>query len=109
MRVIFVSQVEYYSDFDRYGRNFYEIGWEAEEKTQYAYFLADDILQPEVGGPYQLPSEVETYVTDEEFVAVAVGNIDEDDELDVWTIDQDKNLVNVIDDVTNSRESYSYY
>jgi len=32
------------------------------------------------------------------FKMVAVGNIDNDDTMDVWTIDQDKNLVHVIDD-----------
>ena len=33
------------------------------------------------------------------FKAQAEGNID-DDALDIWTIDQDKNLLNTIDDVT---------
>ena len=34
------------------------------------------------------------------FKAQAEGNIDDDDALDTWTIDQDKNLFNTIDDVT---------
>ena len=35
------------------------------------------------------------------FKAQAEGNIDDDDDaLDIWTIDQDKNLFNTIDDVT---------
>ena len=34
------------------------------------------------------------------FKAQAEGNIDDDDALDTWTIDQDKNLLNTIDDVT---------
>ena len=34
------------------------------------------------------------------FKAQAKGNIDDDDALDIWTIDQDKNLFNTIDDVT---------
>ncbi|MFL2773723.1 MAG: type IV pilin protein [bacterium] len=33
------------------------------------------------------------------FKAQAEGNIDDDDELDIWTIDQDKNLHYTIDDV----------
>ena len=34
------------------------------------------------------------------FKAKAEGNIDDDDALDTWTINQDKNLLNTIDDVT---------
>ena len=34
------------------------------------------------------------------FKAQAEGNIDDDDALDTWTIDQDKNLFNTIEDVT---------
>jgi len=34
------------------------------------------------------------------FKAQAEGNIDDDDALDTWTIDQDKNLRYTIDDVT---------
>ena len=34
------------------------------------------------------------------FKAQAEGNIDDDAVLDTWTIDQDKNLFNTIDDVT---------
>ena len=34
------------------------------------------------------------------FKAQAEGNIDDDDALDTWTIDQDKNSLNTIDDVT---------
>ena len=34
------------------------------------------------------------------FKAQAEGNIDDDDALDTWNIDQDKNLLNTIDDVT---------
>jgi len=36
------------------------------------------------------------------FTATATGNIDDDDAIDTWTIDQDGNLVNTIDDVTTS-------
>ncbi len=37
--------------------------------------------------------------TKESFKMVAVGNLDEDEEMDVWTIDQNKNLIHVTDDL----------
>lgn len=40
-------------------------------------------------------------VSPTEFVAVAIGNIDGDTTCDVWTIDQDKVLKNVTNDVSS--------
>ena len=48
------------------------------------------------GDPYTFTMEASTIT----FKAQAEGNIDDDDALDIWTIDQDKNLFNIIDDVT---------
>ena len=48
------------------------------------------------GDPYTFTMEASTST----FKAQAEGNIDDDDALDIWTIDQDKNLFNTIDDVT---------
>ena len=48
------------------------------------------------GDPYTFTMEASTST----FKAQAEGNIDDDDVLDTWTIDQDKDLRNTIDDVT---------
>ena len=34
------------------------------------------------------------------FTAIAKGNLDDDTALDIWTIDQNKNLQNIINDIT---------
>ena len=47
------------------------------------------------GDPYTFTMEASTST----FKAQAEGNIDDDDVLDTWTIDQDKDLRNTIDDV----------
>ena len=49
------------------------------------------------GEPYTFTIQEASTIT---FKAQAEGNIDDDDVLDTWTIDQDKNLFNTIDDVT---------
>lgn len=49
------------------------------------------------GDPYTFNIQEASTIT---FKAQAEGNIDDDDALDTWTIDQDKNLFNTIDDVT---------
>ena len=48
------------------------------------------------GDPYTFTMEASTST----FKAQVEGNIDDYDALDTWTIDQDKNLFNTIDDVT---------
>ena len=61
---------------------------------------ADDINKLDLslvqGDPYTFTMEASTST----FKAQAEGNIDDDAALDTWTIDQDKNLFNTIDDVT---------
>ena len=49
------------------------------------------------GDPYTFTIQEASTST---FKAQAEGNIDDDDALETWTIDQDKNLLNTIDDVT---------
>ena len=49
------------------------------------------------GDPYTFTIQEASTST---FKAQAEGNIDDDAALDTWTIDQDKNLFNTIDDVT---------
>ena len=48
------------------------------------------------GDPYTFTMEASTST----FKAQAEGNIDDDDALDIWTINQDKDLRYTIDDVT---------
>ena len=59
---------------------------------------ADDINELDLslaqGDPYTFTIQEASTST---FKAQAEGNIDDDDALDTWTIDQDKNLLNTID------------
>ena len=60
---------------------------------------ADDINELDLSlaqGPYTYTREASTST----FKAQAEGNIDDDDALDIWTIDQDMDLRKTIDDVT---------
>ena len=49
-----------------------------------------------VAGPYGIG------VSTDNFTAIAIGNIDGDAEFDIWIINEDKNLINIFDDVTGS-------
>lgn len=57
------------------------------------------------GGRYKLsthhPLCPDCGINKERFKVVAIGNLDEDETEDVWTMDQDKNLVQLSDDIKN--------
>lgn len=99
LSAIFVCEIAYFGENECYGRTFEGIGWHPEGTYRYAYFLGDDVVQPFAGPSYQLPEGIDAYVDENGFKAIAVGNIDADPDLDVWVIDQDKNLTNVINDL----------
>ena len=66
-----------------------------------------DLFLGDVGGQAQFfsvsashPKCPDCGITAEGFKLVAVGNIDDDPDEDVWTMDQDKNLENIQSDFT---------
>jgi len=99
LSAIFTMQAMFQGERDTYAHTFNEMGWEPSGTHAYTYFLGKDEIQAKKGGPYQLPANVKAKVGKEEFLAVAVANIDRDDTLDVWTIDHEKNFENLVDDV----------
>jgi len=99
LSAIFTTQIAYYGEFETYASKFDDLQWEPYGTTRYAYFLPNQVIQPTQGTPISLPLDVEPYVDGESFMIIAVGNIDNDDDLDVWTMDDGKMLNNVFDDI----------
>ncbi|MBF5041843.1 DUF4190 domain-containing protein [Aggregicoccus sp. 17bor-14] len=78
-------------------QSFSQLSWSPGDKRRYSYFLADDALPATLGGPYSLPDED---ALPEGWRAVAVGNVDNDDTLDVWVVESDGTLSHPVDDLT---------
>jgi type IV pilus assembly protein PilA len=97
---IFVAEIAYFGENNHYADNFDHLEWQP-EGLHYAYFLPGQDLQPRDGLAFKIPPdepEARPMVTVDAFKVVAVGNIDNDETLDVWVIDQNKNLRNLVDD-----------
>ena len=81
------AQVGYKSLNGRYGETFEEIGFSMiEENQRYSYFMGDDVLEgatffDEFPGFLKYPE-----VTDSNFIAYAIANLDDDPDLDVWRV-----------------------
>jgi len=99
---IYSAQVIYYADNGRYARTFAELNWTPPPKSAYAYYLsAQEIIPDTAGMDLELPPGIEAWVSDDRFQIVAKGNLDADNSFDVWTINESKELNNVLDDLQN--------
>jgi type II secretory pathway pseudopilin PulG len=107
---IFTAMQSYYLEWNTYpargnieGQNygcFELIGFQPEGTSRYSYFCGDHVIQATDGGPYEIPPGVDPpYSNEFSFRVLAVGNIDSDDTLDVWELNENKVIRNIIDDV----------
>ncbi len=97
--MIFTEQEAYRAEHDQYASTFDQLEWTPEGTTRYAYFLPGQTLQPRIGGPFELPPDVEPpYAGKDGFKVVAVGNVDNDRGPDVWVITEQRQLKNLVDD-----------
>lgn len=76
------------------GTTFEEIGFAPEPPRRYTYFFKEDVLQADLGGPYSMTEDVQG-----DALAVAVGNVDNDETLDVWVLEPDGTVTNQVDDI----------
>ena len=106
---IVTAEISNYIMDDSWSDSFKQIGWAPYGPGRYSYFLTPTEYvgesPEELGIP--MPVNFKAYgapipgLSENGFIAVAIGNIDSDDNLDVWWIDQNKTPLNSHDDVNN--------
>lgn len=106
LAAIYTCQLVYYGAHNVYagktnsrGENaFDQIGYQPESvfKINYTYIMDEAVLTGRVDIP-ALPEPYES--TAHSFMAIAVSNIDNDETLDIWTINENRMLIHVLDDV----------
>jgi len=95
---VYVAQEKYFGEHNTYSQTFRDLNWKPDSKYDYALFLPEEAVQPEQIGPFKLPGGLKAFVTEDAFTAVIAGNIDDDQTLDVWWINDSKDIRHVIDD-----------
>ena len=108
---IYVAQTAYFSDANTYasGPNAFDLmNWSPAGQTRYAYFSGDQIILNKLPGvPEEIrsgevwPIHIKPRATENGFIALAVGNWDNDDFLDVWMINDNKELIHLLEDGEN--------
>ncbi|MBI3179489.1 MAG: DUF4190 domain-containing protein [Deltaproteobacteria bacterium] len=99
LKSIYTAEKSTFAETAEYGATFDAIGWRPEGGLKYSYYLGRDVARADKAPVLPLPPGVESYVGQDSFRAVAVGNIDNDSTPDVWAIDDQNMLENVINDV----------
>jgi hypothetical protein len=92
------AQADFFAKNNAYADTFAKLGWKPPEGHAYAYFLPGEVIQPAAGGPFQPIGGLAPSVATDGFVILAVGNLDKDPTLDIWQVDQTKEVRRVVDD-----------
>ena len=96
---IHTGEIAYFAENNGYIDDFNAIGFGVSGSSQRYYY---EIGKANLGTlPPGCTASSLDKVNATNFVAAAIGNIDGDATCDVWTIDQDKVLTNVTNDVSN--------
>lgn len=105
LQMAFTAQQSFFAERGRYCRTFQECGLENLSDGTYVFFMGADVSAApgldylKYEGSSLLESMgIDPVVSKNAFVIVAVGNIDSDVDLDVWSIDEERGLYNVVSD-----------
>ena len=94
LRIIANLQRSFFQDQGRYAKDFGELKWHLPFDGVYNYYLNDKSLLED------LDFNMSIHATEghKVFYAIAVGNQDDDEMLDIWLIDNTGRLVQLLDD-----------
>ena len=96
---IHTGEIAYFAEHNNYVDDFNAIGFSVTGSSQRYYYELGNASSGTL--PPGCTASTLDNVSSSGFKAAAVGNIDGDATCDVWTIDDQKNLVNVTNDVSN--------
>jgi len=99
LRALYTASMSYQAEHDAPAARLADLDATFMSTRRYAYFVGDDAEQATVGGPYAIPPELAAQTRGPGVVAVAVGNVDSDPTLDVWSIDAHGKLTHLVDDI----------
>ena len=94
LNAIFISEISYYGEYSTYSGSFSQIGWwpSSASEDPYAYFAPEENIQPAFGPTLALPSGLKPGKSSDGFTIYAVGNLDSDPDLDVWSVNDMKDV-----------------
>ena len=100
LQALAIAEIGYRAIANKYSASFGEFGFSVTgEDQRYSYFVGQDVLKG-ARGPDKLPESLEpALATKDTFVAYAIANLDDDPDLDIWRVDQNRQVTHVHDDL----------
>jgi len=98
---IYKAQVSWYGEYNRFDNSFVTIRWRPEGVAYYTYDLGNNEYFGKNIASNPKPASAVPSATDNSFSAYGWGNIDSDPTVDVWHMDDLRNLVNDVDDINS--------
>jgi hypothetical protein len=102
---LYKAQQKYHAAPGQYAGTFEEMGWSPKGQLRYSYFISKTGgIKANQGIGYSdieafgLPFKASPFSSKNAFTVYALANLDIDEAWDVWSIDDNKNLVNVVED-----------
>jgi hypothetical protein len=102
LSAIYLAQAAHRENSGAYSQTFEEADWAPKGDTRYSYYMGKDFAPPTaLDESQQKVKRVirNTKVESGGFQTFAIGNIDGDPVPDIWMIDENKNMVNLLNDV----------
>jgi len=111
LKSIYIAQLSYFSNNNTYSggaKAFQHMNWLPAGENLYAYYCGGDIIpnklpmgdrkNPPLPKDEDWPVEIKPASSHTGFTCMAIGNIDNDPQLDVWVINDAMNLTNPLND-----------
>lgn len=104
---IYLAQVSYFEEHHTFAggpKAFSLMGWEIMGLNRYAYFCGEDYIEPIRGIPIpqdfpDWPKGIRPASSATGFTCAAVGNVDNDPDLDIWFINDTGERMNLVKDI----------
>jgi hypothetical protein len=98
---LYQAEQIYFERNGKYAKSFRDLDMTFTDNLRYAFFLSEtEVIQPHnISKPYSIPAKYRAFVDDSQFQILAVGNVNLNPDLDVWAINERKQLRNLFDDV----------
>jgi type IV pilus assembly protein PilA len=98
LEAIYKAELSYFGEYDRFSQDFNVIRWRPEGVSYYTYSLGGGTLGKSLAQNPQ-PASITPFANDNSYAAYAWGNIDNDNTIDIWRIDENKNLLSEVNDL----------
>jgi type IV pilus assembly protein PilA len=95
---IYRAEISYFGESDAFSNSFVAIRWIPVGVSYYTYSLGNEFYGKNVADN-PMPATITPAADTRSFSAYGWGNIDSDTNIDIWHIDERKNLTNDADDI----------